>query len=470
MKRSKGSSKPEARDKSIKSIEPQITRQDIRKSKHYEANIIKSYYSFQSGVFTPSDFKLTGENIILKNLSKYDVFLEDPYDFHVRVTALCWHPGKPNILAIGSKWGELAFRKWVNFFGDMVELSSFEGTGPGGSITNICFDPFKDNGVFLTSVNGTARWWDYESGKGVNLMTTGTHEKWYCSISASEKTGLIVVGDVNGILTVLNKDMKQVDSYKIHKRKLINAEFSNARNWLLVTSSLDHTVKVWDIRNMKKPTVSNKCTENYLQVLQHNKAVNSAYFSKTDGNRLLTTDQHNELRVYRGPNFDLETIIYHPHRQFQHLTGIRATWHPLADLIVIGRYPDPHWPNYENEVLKSIDIIDPSSGKIKVQMVSNSLKGISSLNEMNPTGDLMASGMGMHLLYWRLKHQTDNKLPKSDNKHSDDSGNDDDSENENKTDKPPPKKPRRTLKESNHSKKLDYDKRNKPGPKNKKQL
>ena len=31
------------------------------------------------------------------------------------------------------------------------------------------------------------------------------------------------------------------------------------------------------------------------------------------------------MRVYKGPFWDLERIIAHPHRQFQHLTQIKAT-------------------------------------------------------------------------------------------------------------------------------------------------
>ena len=84
----------------------------------------------------------------------------------------------------------------------------------------------------------------------------------------------------------------------------------------------------------------------FLQSLEHKKAVNSAYFSHVDGTRLLTTDQHSELRIYKGPFWDLERVLPHPHRQFQHLTPIKATWHPLVDLVVAGRYPDPNFPGF----------------------------------------------------------------------------------------------------------------------------
>lgn len=98
-----------------------------------------------------------------------------------------------------------------------------------------------------------------------------------------------------------------------------------------------------------------------LEETTHDHGINAAYFSRTNSNRLLLTDQSMMLKVYAMPFFDLETTIYHPHRQFQHLTPIKASWHPLADLIVAGRYPDPSWPNYELEQ-RGIDIIDAKTG------------------------------------------------------------------------------------------------------------
>ena len=50
----------------------------------------------------------------------------------------------------------------------------------------------------------------------------------------------------------------------------------------------------------------------------------SAYFSGTDGCRLLTTDQHNEIRIYRSPSWHLDRTVLHPHRFFQHITPYKV--------------------------------------------------------------------------------------------------------------------------------------------------
>merc|ERR1719510_1775668 len=89
-----------------------------------------------------------------------------------------------------------------------------------------------------------------------------------------------------------------------------------------------------------------------------------AYFSPQSGDKLLTTDQHSQLRVYQAPHFSLVRTIAHPHRQFQHLTPIKACWHPLADIVLAGRYPDPNFPFYHAGELRTIDFFCPETGKL----------------------------------------------------------------------------------------------------------
>ncbi|KAK3603471.1 hypothetical protein CHS0354_030311 [Potamilus streckersoni] len=158
---------------------------------------------------------------------------------------------------------------------------------------------------------------------------------------------------------------------------------------------MDRTVQLWDVRMLKDRSSS-------LAVLKHEKPVNSAYFSSTDGCRLLTTDQNQQLRIYRSPNWLLERIILHPHRIFQHITPIKATWHPLQDLIVVGRYPDPSFCADDS---RSIDIIDADTGKIVSQLQDSEAPGLACVNKFNRQGDTLASGMGINILLWNKKEE-----------------------------------------------------------------
>ena len=88
---------------------------------------------------------------------------------------------------------------------------------------------------------------------------------------------------------------------KLHKSKVTNIQYSPREPWLFVTTSTDNSVKIWDVRKLTDADDANILRkENFLQSLEHDRAVNSAYFSHVDGTRLLTTDQHSQLRVYKG--------------------------------------------------------------------------------------------------------------------------------------------------------------------------
>lgn len=62
--------------------------------------------------------------------------------------------------------------------------------------------------------------------------------------------------------------MVQIFSDKLHKTKVSHAEFNPRCDWLLATASVDHTVKLWDLRNIKDK-------KSFLHELPHEKAVNS---------------------------------------------------------------------------------------------------------------------------------------------------------------------------------------------------
>lgn len=91
-----------------------------------------------------------------------------------------------------------------------------------------------------------------------------------------------------------------------------------------------------------------------------------AIFDPIHGSSLLTTTQNNEVRVYQSYNWEEPTfVITHTHRHYQHMTNIRATWHPLyRDLCIVGKYPEQDDPDQS----RYIDVIDTKEGKIVGQL------------------------------------------------------------------------------------------------------
>ncbi|KAM6274663.1 DNA damage-binding protein 2 isoform 2-T2 [Porphyrio hochstetteri] len=325
----------------------------------------------------------------LRSLASYRLFrTASPFDR--RVTCLEWHPTHPSTVAVGSKGGDIIL--WD--YEVLTKTCFIKGMGAGGAITGMKFNPFNPSQLYTSSVAGTTTLQDF-NGNTIRVFTsTEDWDCWYCSVDVSASCRAVVTGDNLGNVVLLSTSGEEIWKLKLHKKKVTHVEFNSRCEWLLATASVDQTVKIWDLRNIKNKT-------NFLHSLPHDKAVNAAYFSPTDGAKLLSTDQRSEIRVYSSSDWTKpQHLIPHPHRQFQHLTPIKATWHPRYDLIVAGRYPDPRFPGYTVNELRTVDVFDGNTGEMVCQLHDPNASGIISLNKFNPMGDTLASGMGFNILIW----------------------------------------------------------------------
>jgi len=373
-----------------------------------EKNIILALNSLRNGGKCRTSFGLEhcARSVIVNQLKDFQVY-KSVTPFDRRVTALTWHPKRPNFCAVGSKGGEIILWKY-----DKDEFEGIqEGIGPGGSIQKILFDGNHHCRVYTCSIDGTFEVKDLSrTGPTQKETFLNTHnwDKWYTSFDIAPDSMTIITGENSGYVTLLSSRGEKMWRDKLHKSKVTNIQYSPREPWLFVTTSTDNSVKIWDVRNLTDAQDTNTLRkERCLQTLEHDKPVNSAYFSHVDGTRLLTTDQHSQLRVYKGPFWSLERILPHPHRQFQHLTPIRATWHPLVDLIVAGRYPDENFPGYVAGELRTIDIMNPGNGNMECQISQLGINKISSLNQFSPDGKSLLSGMGQTVLIWKQKPNED---------------------------------------------------------------
>ncbi|XP_069125992.1 LOW QUALITY PROTEIN: DNA damage-binding protein 2-like [Argopecten irradians] len=315
--------------------------------------------------------------------------------FDRRVTAIVWHPVNPHVVAIGSKGGDIMLWDTQHFNNEKF----IQGIGPGGIINALKFWPYNSNMVLSAAVDGRVTLHDFEGRQSRVLADTlNCHDFWYCSVDVHKDKKMVVAGDNIGNVQMLSDQGEKVFDFRLHKNKVTNIELSPREDWLLCTSSTDQTVMFWDIRMMRD-------RKSVLQLLKHDRPVNSAYFSRTDGCRLLTTDQQNQVRVYQAPDWRLERTILHPHRFFRHLTPIKATWHPLQDLAVIGRYPDPNFPGYHDGELRTIDVVDADTGNTVCSLHDPSAPGIISVNKFSNDGNYLASGMGVNILLWTKKEE-----------------------------------------------------------------
>uniref|UniRef100_A0A8C5KY02 DNA damage-binding protein 2 n=1 Tax=Jaculus jaculus TaxID=51337 RepID=A0A8C5KY02_JACJA len=281
-------------------------------------------------------------------------------------------------------------------FGIKDTPTFIKGIGAGGSITGLKFNLLNTNQFFISSMEGTTRLQDFKGNILRVFTSSNSCNIWFCSLDVSAKSRVVITGDNVGNVILLNMDGEELWNFRMHKKKVTHVALNPCCDWLLATASVDQTVKIWDLRQLKGKS-------SFLYSLPHKHPVSAACFS-SDGAQLLTTDQKNEIRVYSASQWDCpQSLILHPHRHFQHLTPIKATWHPRYNLIVVGRYPDPNFKSCSPCELRTVDVFDGSSGKMMCHLYDSGYSGIISLNEFNPMGDTLASAMGYHILIWSPK-------------------------------------------------------------------
>ncbi|KAK7152102.1 hypothetical protein R3I94_008438 [Phoxinus phoxinus] len=358
-----------------------------------QTSILHYIYKSTLGQSIHSQLRQCLQEPFIRSLGAYQLHrTASPFDR--RVTCLEWHPTHPTTVAVGSKGGDIVLWDY-----DVLNKRTFiQGKGAGDFIGGMKFCPTDVSKIFVASGDGTVSVQSFEGSQSQILSRTPDcgHDHhdlcyWYCCVDVSVSRQMLATGDNTGRLLLLGLDGQEIFKEKLHKAKVTHVEFNPRCDWLMATSSVDATVKLWDLRNIKDKS-------SYIAEMPHEKPVNSAYFNPTDSTKLLTTDQRNQIRVYCSYDWSKpDQIIVHPHRQFQHLTPIKATWHPMYDLIIAGRYPD-------DQVLvndkRTIDFYDANSGDLVQQLRDPNAAGIISLNKFSSTGEVLASGMGYNILIW----------------------------------------------------------------------
>lgn len=320
--------------------------------------------------------------------------------FNRRVTCIEWHPTYHYMVACCSHAGDILLWNFENTEKDKL----IQGLGYGyGAITSMKFHPVNPSLIYTTAVDGRCCLQDFEGRHSEVYLDTMDYKFWWCSLDFSTEYEVIFVGDNigNAVLLDLDTGQKICQYPHLHKGKIKHVEFCPARSWMFVTTSVDHTVALWDIRMMKSASESVMKKPAHISVMKHKGPISSAYFDPIYGSRLLTTalGPDSEIRVYDAHNWDEPSItVKHPHRNFQHMSDIKATWHPLyEDLCVVGRYPNKE----DEDKTRCVDLIDLESGQRVGYLYSPHFAQIIQLNKFNRLGDCLVSGMGYTTLIWK---------------------------------------------------------------------
>uniref|UniRef100_A0A1B6LCE5 DNA damage-binding protein 2 n=1 Tax=Graphocephala atropunctata TaxID=36148 RepID=A0A1B6LCE5_9HEMI len=362
---------------------------------------------FQKGLGKSSVLQQIAEQVYLRDMQQGSIryLVETP---GLRVTSMQWHPHNPNLLVTGDRNGFVTLissreeptapvvhnESVLKFYHSMGSRTMY-GQSLEESLEAVRFNT-KRSGmeVCTASMDGTISTYNFNPEKRTKLVKSATPTRiWFCSVDVHSDGKSVYGGDNMGKLATHHLDSGETrHQLMLHKKKITYLEFHTRNPNVMVTSSLDKTVKLWDIRMLDK--------NNHIECLEHDSAVSCATFSQTDGCRLLTTDQQDQIRVYKAPTWVLEHKISHPHRHYQCVTHIKATWHPFADLFVVARYPNPTSPVFNRE-MRSVDVYSALTGKRRSELIDPSAV-LTRLAQFNCSGSLLATAVGRISKVWQL--------------------------------------------------------------------
>ena len=205
---------------------------------------------------------------------------------------------------------------------------------------------------FLASnITGHIRAHDTETAATVHAFCTSNFgsvprqgnccDHWFTGLTGCELSDSSLLASCNlGYVALFDSSCKLAGRWKLHKGKVSSVEFNPVDFNTFVTTSVDRTCCIWDIRFLRISHSAESENGNCEPLLSQSfdGAVTSAYFSR-NGQRLLVTSQNNSVRVCQvsvssqgaslvrsyQPGWGKECLqVSHPHRFYQHITPIKV--------------------------------------------------------------------------------------------------------------------------------------------------
>ncbi|KMZ60778.1 putative DNA damage-binding protein [Zostera marina] len=336
--------------------------------------------------------------------------------FHSRrITCLEFHPSKNGVLLSGDKKGQLGIWDYTK----LCEKTIYESVH-SCILNNIKFITKNDGTIYTSSSDGSVSCTDLETGMSSRLMDLNpdgwngpANWRMIYGLDCNQEKGLLLAADNLGSLYMFDPRSNKMltEPLLIHKRgsKVVGLHCNPFQSDILLSCGNDHFARIWDLRQLGTGKSSSLCN------LQHDRVVNSAYFSPRTGSKIVTTSQDNRIRVWDCIFRDMERPareIVHSHDFNRYLTPFRAEWDPKdpsESLIVIGRYITE---NYDGLALHPIDFIDTATGQLVAEVIEPDMPTISSVNKLHPVENLMASGSSRSIFIWKPQKQQNLKKQK----------------------------------------------------------
>ncbi|CAG8460967.1 9472_t:CDS:2 [Acaulospora colombiana] len=316
-----------------------------------------------------------------------------------RIYCMAVHPATDKILvAAGDKVGSLGFwdvrDKVKSEDDDEDEPRTFMFEAHTKTIISIKYLPVDSNQLFTCSYDGSIRFMDLNKAKFVEALVS--RDLLSCiDFHPNSKVMYFSTNDGKFGIKDLREPVETYEEYSLHDKKIGCISISPTKPELLVTSSLDKSIRLWDVRNLKD-------AETLIQEVPFKYSVTSSYWSP-NGDQVVSTSFDDTVRVFDldERNLKLRLTIPHDNQTGRWVTMLRATWHPNPNV-------HPHF--IIGNMRKSADIISGINGELIWNMRDKQLTTIPAVNAFHPSLNFIASGNASGKMFsWEERDGSDLK-------------------------------------------------------------
>ncbi|KAG0246625.1 WD40-repeat-containing domain protein [Mortierella sp. GBAus27b] len=280
------------------------------------------------------------------------------------------------------------------------EPNTYSYTAHTRTLSSMQYSPTDPTKLFTTSYDGSVRYLDLVKRQFVESYVVSPDVSDHLgSISINAKGQQLWFADNDGGVTL--KDIRTPKDEMIyrkvlHEKKVGCVNVNPKHDHLIVTSSLDRTMKIWDVRTFGKYKRDEPIAE--IAEFPHGLSVTSAMWSP-DGASIASTSYDDNVRIFN--NFDpaLPNIteipepvrIPHNNQSGRWVTMLRAVWAFQFNWFSIGN------------MRKAVDIYSRGTGDLMASLRDPAvLTTVPAVNAWHPNRVLLASGMANgKMVIWR---------------------------------------------------------------------
>ncbi|EMR08393.1 hypothetical protein PNEG_03230 [Pneumocystis murina B123] len=205
-----------------------------------------------------------------------------------------------------------------------------------GLISTFKFNPFSTNTLYSSSYDGTVRAVHLEKELSTEIyVSDGGNSNNPSSISAlvvHPKGDRIYLTTIDGRFVMKDIRSRGASTYQLHDKKIGGLSIHPCAPYLICTSSLDRTMKIWDLR-----MISNSRPISHIGTYISRLSISSAYWN-SEGS-IVATSYDDTITIFDNPNYKLWTndtklndmspncTIKHNNQSGRWVTILRAQWH-----------------------------------------------------------------------------------------------------------------------------------------------